>query len=77
MSQVQNSVQNTAPVADENQLIAERRDKLKNLRAAQAVAFPNDFKPADRAADLLAALPDNAYRAALLEMAQAAVLRRI
>ncbi len=55
MSQVQNSVQNTAPVADENQLIAERRDKLKNLRAAQAVAFPNDFKPADRAADLLAA----------------------
>ncbi len=40
---------------DDNQLIAERRDKLKALRAAQGVAFPNDFKPADRAAALLAA----------------------
>ncbi|MDO5653024.1 MAG: lysine--tRNA ligase [Brachymonas sp.] len=48
-----------APAVDENQLIAERREKLKALRAAQAqgqgVAFPNDVKPADRAADLLAA----------------------
>ena len=48
------------PAADENQLIAERREKLKVLRAAQAegkgVAFPNDFKPADRAADLVQAL---------------------
>ena len=47
-----------APVADENQLIAERRDKLKTLREAQragkGVAFPNDFKPGHRAADLLA-----------------------
>ncbi|MFM8865131.1 MAG: lysine--tRNA ligase [Limnohabitans sp.] len=38
----------TAP-QDENQLIAERREKLKALRQAQAegwgVAFPNDFKP--------------------------------
>src|SRR5688572_9045749 len=44
---------------DDNQLIAERREKLKALRSAQAegkgVAFPNDFKPANRAADLLAA----------------------
>ena len=35
---------------DENQLIAERRDKLSAMRARQAqggpVAFPNDFKPA-------------------------------
>jgi len=48
-----------APATDENQLIAERREKLKALRAAQAagagVAFPNDFKPADRAAALQAA----------------------
>ncbi|MES2186875.1 MAG: lysine--tRNA ligase [Pseudomonadota bacterium] len=47
-----------APATDENQLIAERREKLKGLRAAQAagkgVAFPNDFKPADRAAALVA-----------------------
>jgi lysyl-tRNA synthetase class 2 len=47
------------PAIDDNQLIAERREKLKALRAAQAegkgVAFPNDFKPADRAAALVAA----------------------
>ncbi len=50
---------NAAPVAqDENQLIAERREKLKALREAQArgegVAFPNDFKPQDHAAELFA-----------------------
>ena len=49
----------TAPAQDENQLIAERRDKLKAIRLQQregkGPAFPNDFKPADRAADLFAA----------------------
>ena len=44
-----------APV-DENQLMAERRDKLKVMRerqaAGQGVAFPNDFKPAHHAATL-------------------------
>ncbi|MFN4004639.1 MAG: lysine--tRNA ligase [Hylemonella sp.] len=44
---------------DENQLIAERREKLKAIRQRQAQglgpAFPNDFKPSDRAADLFAA----------------------
>jgi lysyl-tRNA synthetase, class II len=48
-----------APAADENQLIAERREKLKTLREAQkagkGVAFPNDFKPDSKAADLHAA----------------------
>jgi lysyl-tRNA synthetase class 2 len=46
------SEQNAIPAAatqDENQLIAERREKLKALRQAQSegkgVAFPNDFKP--------------------------------
>ena len=38
---------------DENQLIAERRDKLSAMRTRQAqggpVAFPNDFKPAHHA----------------------------
>jgi lysyl-tRNA synthetase, class II len=47
-----------APASDENQLIAERREKLKALRETQrlgkGVAFPNDFKPGHRAADLLA-----------------------
>ncbi len=39
------------PPTDENQLIAERREKLKALRA-QGVAFPNDFKPTHHAAAL-------------------------
>ena len=42
---------------DENQLIAERREKLSALRlraaAAGTAAFPNDFRPKDRAAHLL------------------------
>ncbi len=46
------AVPETAPV-DENQLIAERRDKLKVLRERQTqglgVAFPNDYKPAHHA----------------------------
>ncbi len=51
---------NTSPTAaaphDDNQLIAERREKLRALREAQAgggaVAFPNNFKPAHKAAQL-------------------------
>ncbi|MBK6863274.1 MAG: lysine--tRNA ligase [Ideonella sp.] len=39
-------------LADDNSLIAERRAKLAVIRK-QAVAFPNDFKPHDHAADLL------------------------
>ena len=46
----------TAP-QDENKLIAERREKLKALResskASGSVAFPNDFKPANRALPLV------------------------
>ena len=38
---------------DENQVIAERRAKLERLRA-DGVAFPNDFKPGERAGRLLA-----------------------
>jgi lysyl-tRNA synthetase class 2 len=48
-----------APALDDNQLMAERREKLQALRARQAQghgpAFPNDFKPADKAAELFAA----------------------
>ena len=47
---------------DENQLIAERREKLKALREQVreqgGVAFPNDFKPADRAEALQQAHAD-------------------
>ena len=45
-----------APEHDENKLIAERREKLRAIRERQAagaaIAFPNDFKPKDRAAQL-------------------------
>ena len=40
------------PPIEENQLIAERREKLAAIRQ-QGIAFPNDFKPAQRAAELL------------------------
>jgi lysyl-tRNA synthetase, class II len=40
------------PPLDENKLIVERREKLAAIRAKGGIAFPNDFKPADRAADL-------------------------
>jgi len=49
--------QQTPPPADENFLIAERRAKLAALRA-QGVAFPNDFRPTDGAAQLQAAYAD-------------------
>lgn len=39
------------PLQDENHVIAERREKLKAIRAA-GIAFPNDFKPEHFAADL-------------------------
>ncbi len=44
--------------SDENFLIAERRAKLKALRE-QGVAFPNDFKRIDYAADLQAEFVDH------------------
>ena len=37
---------------DENKLIAERREKLAAIRRSGRVAFPNDFKPTHRAAEL-------------------------
>lgn len=43
--------QSAAPAADENSIIAERRAKLAVIRQ-QGVAFPNDFSPKDKAADL-------------------------
>ncbi len=49
-----NNTPAATPSQDENQLIAERREKLKSIRAA-GIPFPNDFKPDARAAGLLAA----------------------
>ncbi len=44
----------TAPGAarDDNALITERREKLAAIRS-RGIAFPNDFKPKDRAAELV------------------------
>ena len=39
---------------DENKLIAERRAKLDSLREQNGVAFPNTFRPADKAGELQA-----------------------
>ena len=56
---VSNEQNNEVVAVDENHVIAERREKLKALRASSLsqglVAFPNDFKPQHKAADLLAA----------------------
>ena len=73
---------NTSPVPqDENQLIAERREKLKAIRQRQAegkgVAFPNDFKPADHAADLFAAHAGQTPGGLLEQSAQAKVAGRM
>ncbi len=46
-----NQPKNDAAPQDENQLIAERRSKLRAIREA-GIAFPNDFQRADYAEDL-------------------------
>ncbi len=42
---------NLAPEVDDNKIIAERREKLRELRE-QGVAYPNDFRPTHHAEDL-------------------------
>jgi len=73
---------NTAPAPqDENQLILERHEKLKAIRQAQAEgrgpAFPNDFKPSDRAADLFAAHAGQTPEALIEQGATAKVAGRM
>ncbi|BFM07673.1 lysine--tRNA ligase [Halioxenophilus aromaticivorans] len=43
---------NTPAPSDDNKLVAERRAKLKQIRDSGEVAFPNDFRPANKAAQL-------------------------
>jgi lysyl-tRNA synthetase class 2 len=43
--------QDAAPAGDDNTIVAERRAKLAQLRR-EGVAFPNDFRPAHRSAEL-------------------------
>jgi len=61
---------NPSPEIDENQLIAERRDKLRALRASGAVAFPNDFKRSHQAQWL-----HNTYHAESKEALEAKAVR--
>lgn len=69
------------PPQDENQLIIERREKLKALRKNQAdgkgVAFPNDFKPTDHAAKLHAAHDDKDGEALAAEAIPAKIAGRM
>ncbi|GAB2196204.1 lysine--tRNA ligase [Sessilibacter sp. MAH4] len=46
--------QNSVQPQDENKLVAERRAKLKQIRESVDVAFPNDFRPEHKAAQLQA-----------------------
>jgi len=67
--------QTTAPgsdAADENRLIAQRREKLDAIRAKRN-AFPNDFRPTDFAADLHAAFGENS-KEELAELNRAAIV---
>lgn len=71
-----------APItADENQLIAERREKLAALRK-KGVAFPNDFQPDRHAADLqrqFAGVPNEELEAQGVQVAVAGrmMLKRV
>ncbi|MBR8318418.1 MULTISPECIES: lysine--tRNA ligase [Burkholderia cepacia complex] len=70
-----------AVTADENQIIAERREKLRALRE-QGVAYPNDFRPEHHAADLQAKFADSdkaALEANLVEVSVAGrmMLKRV
>ncbi len=47
----ENTPVQATPAADENKIMAERRVKLSAIRE-KGVAFPNDFKPQHKAADL-------------------------
>jgi lysyl-tRNA synthetase class 2 len=69
-----------API-DDNQLIAERREKLRALREAQkegkGPAFPNDFKPSARSGQLHAAHGEKAAETLEAEANTASVAGRM
>ncbi|WP_207001118.1 lysine--tRNA ligase [Trinickia mobilis] len=69
------------PEQDDNQIIAERREKLRALRE-RGVAFPNDFRPTHQAGDLQTAYADtdkDALEATALNVAVAGrmMLKRV
>src|SRR5690606_16358688 len=64
------------PSTDENHLIAERRGKLARLRV-EGVAYPNDFRPDARAANLHQAYADLDKDALAAQQAQVRVAGRM
>ncbi len=54
MSEQNNHPEQAAAAVDENHVIAERRQKLAAIRAKTPQPFPNDFRPAHSAAELIA-----------------------
>ncbi len=64
------------PEPDENQIIAERREKLRALRE-QGIAFPNDFRPTHQAARLQADFADTTKETLEAEPLQVAVAGRM
>jgi len=67
---------NDESIADANKLVAERREKLAAIRA-RGVAFPNDFKPRDRAAELHRAHGEKSAEALEAEAVPASVAGRM
>ncbi|AYQ38969.1 lysine--tRNA ligase [Burkholderia aenigmatica] len=65
-----------AVTADENQIIAERREKLHALRE-QGVAYPNDFRPTHHAADLQSDFADSDKAALEEKQVEVAVAGRM
>ncbi|HEU4621679.1 MAG TPA: lysine--tRNA ligase [Burkholderiaceae bacterium] len=64
------------PTQDEQQLIQIRRDKLTELRQS-GVAFPNDFVPTHRAADLHARYDEHSKEALEAERVEVAIAGRM
>jgi lysyl-tRNA synthetase class 2 len=65
-----------APEPEENQILAERRDKLRALREL-GIAYPNDFRPTHQAAALQSDYADKDKDALEAEPLQVAVAGRM
>ncbi|MDF6828715.1 OB-fold nucleic acid binding domain-containing protein, partial [Escherichia coli] len=64
------------PAQDDNKIIAERREKLAEIRQ-QGVAFPNDFRPTHHAGDLQAKYRELKQAALEAEPVQVAIAGRM
>ena len=78
----QNHNPEQATPADENHVIAERRQKLAAIRAKTAQAFPNDFRPEHDAAELIAKYGEQTKEAldaapAMVKVAGRMMLKRV